>query len=195
MTATVAVAVLGLSLTACGGSDEPADQPSAEATSDGGAESPSDGYPFDTSDTGDDRLSPERLSYEFDPDAVVSWQFPTFYDDGESDEISTFVKVGDVRSSLLVVAEAGTAPEDFADRLEASDEETYEIQLGGRDFVAVVSESPTQTKVAIFGALPDGPAAGVSFDTNAPLADIPPERIAELHQTALSIQPESSASE
>jgi hypothetical protein len=182
--------VLGLGLAACGGSS---DEPASSATS-----AVSDGYPFDTSDEGDDLLSPEVRRFEFGREAPLSWRLPAFYAAGETDETSTTIEVGDVRYGIQVTAGTSTSPraaaEQFAERLgDDVDDVVHDVKLGGRDWVAVVSEGEAISHVVLYGALPGGVVIGAGLTATQPLDDVPPERIAELHQTLLSIQLDPAA--
>lgn len=187
------VAVLGLSLASCGGSS---DEPSAAATSKAAA-TPADGYPFDTSDQGDDLLSAEVKKSDFGGAAPISWRFPKFYADGEADETSTFVEADGVTFALLAVASTGSTPrakaEELADRLRVGDEAIHDVSIGGRDWIAVVDDDDVLSQVVLLSAFPGGIVAGAGFTANEHLDKVPPERIAELHQTLLSIQPEPAA--
>jgi hypothetical protein len=186
------VAVLGLSLASCGGSS---DEPSAAATSKAAA--PTDGYPFDTSDQGDDLLSAEVKTSDFGGAAPISWRFPKFYADGEADETSTFVEVDEVTFALLAVASTGSTPrakaEELADRLRVGDEAIHDVSIGGRDWVAVVDDDDVLSQVVLLGAFPGRVVAGAGFTAGEHLDKVPPERIAELHQMVQSIQPEPAA--
>lgn len=173
---------------------------SSDAPSDGGtssaprspATSTSASYPFDTSVDGDDLLAPDARQSDFGGSAPVAWRFPTFYADGESDETSTSVERGDVLFTLLVQAGTGTTPrataEKLAERIGEGADTVQDVELGGRDWVAVVAESASGSRVTLFGSLPGGVVVGSTFTASVPLADVPPERIAELQQTASSIQ-------
>jgi hypothetical protein len=187
--------VLVATLTGCGG---PSDAPSDGATSSvprSSTSSTSATYPFDTSADGDDLLAADVRRSDFGGAAPVSWRFPTFYAGGESDETSTFVKRGDVLFTLLVQAGAGTTPRATAEKLAArigkDADPVQDVRLGGRDWLAVVGESDAGSRVTLFGSLPGGIVVGATFTASVPLADVPPERIDELQQTALSIRPSS----
>lgn len=191
LTALVIV-VLGCSLAACSDSEE---EPSAGASSKPTAtasSSPSVGYPFDTSDEGDDLLVDKRSSSTFGGNAPTSWRFPSFYADGTTDETSTTTEVGGVTFGLLAVASTGSTSrakaEEFATRVRVGEEGVHEVNIGGRDWVAVVDEGTGLSRVVLLGDFPGGVTAGASFTADVPLADVPPERVAELHQMVQSIE-------
>jgi hypothetical protein len=180
------LAVLGVFLTACGGSEEES-EPAASASA-----TAADGYPFDTSDVGDDLLATEVRTFQAGNDDPFSWRFPQFYAGGESDETSTTIEVDDVLYGLQAGAATETSPrakaEEFAGRLDPGDAEIHDVRLGGRDWVAAVTDSDSISHVVLYGSLPGGIVVGGGFSATGPLADVPPERIAELHQMVLSIE-------
>jgi hypothetical protein len=183
------IVAVGLPLAACGSSEGPPRGTSSSSASSGTA----DGYPFDTSDEGDDLLAPEVRRFEFDREAPLSWRLPAFYAAGETDETSTTLKVGDVRYGIQVTAGTSTSPraaaEQFAERLgDDVGDVVHDVKLGGRDWVAVVSDARTISHVVLYGALPGGVVIGAGLSATQPLDDVPPKRVAELHQTLLSIQ-------
>jgi hypothetical protein len=191
--AVVLLAVIGFVLAGCSGSS---DEPSSSATS-SAAPAVSEGYPFDTADEGDDLLAPEVRRFEFGREAPLAWRLPAFYATGETDETSTTLKVGDVRYGIQVTAGTTTSPraaaEQFAERLGDDDDVIHDVELGGRDWVAVVSGGETISHVVLYGALPGGIVIGAGLTARQPLDDVPPERVAELHQTLLSIELDPSA--
>ncbi|AWB92843.1 hypothetical protein C3E78_11865 [Aeromicrobium chenweiae] len=185
--------VSGLSLTACSGSDKEQQKPAAGAST-----AAAEGYPFDTSDGGDDLLSAARTSFSFGKDAPTSWRFPAFYADGETDETSGTIKVDGVRYGIQVVAGTGTTPqaraEKLAAQLDVGKDGIHEVSLGGRVWVAVVDEGTSLSQVVLYGSFPRGVVAGAGFSADVPLKDIPAERIDELHQMVQSIEIEAGSS-
>ncbi|AWB92842.1 hypothetical protein [Aeromicrobium chenweiae] len=189
----VAAAALSVSLASC--SDSEKEQKPAAGASTAAAE----GYPFDTSDVGDDLLVDKRSSSTFGGKAPMSWRFPTFYAEGETDETSTTIEVDDVRFGLLAVASTSSTPrakaEEFASRLRlGKGGGIYDVTIGGRDWVAVVDDGDDFSQVVLLGAFPGQIVAGAGFTAQAPLADVPPERIDELHEMAQSIEVEAGSS-
>lgn len=190
----VAAAVLvGLGLTACGGADD-ATRSGPSTSSEAGSDAAADGgYPFDTSTTGDDLLQADRVEHGFGPDVPVTWRFPLSYADGTTDETSSSVEAGEARYGLQVVAGAEGTPrskaEELVTRLGGQTASIQDVRLEGRDWVAVVDDGEPVRRVVLLGSLPDGVVAGAIFTADVPLTEVPEERVAELHQTVLSIRP------
>ncbi|MRJ76845.1 hypothetical protein GEV29_09880 [Aeromicrobium sp. SMF47] len=189
----VVAAVLTVSLASC--SDSEKEQKPAAGASKTAAE---EGYPYDTSDVGDDLLVEKRSSSSFGGNAPASWRFPAFYANGTTDETSTTTEVDGVTFGLLAVASTGSTPrkkaEEYATRLDKGTEIVQEVSLGGRDWVAVVDDGKVLTRVLLLTGFPGGVTAGAVLTADVPLADVPPERIDELHQVAQSIQIEAGSS-
>lgn len=188
----LAAILIALLAAGCGGSSEAPTDGATSSAPRSSASSESASYPFDTSGDGDDLLAPEVRRFEFGPEAPLSWRLPAFYAAGETDETSTTIKVGDVRYGIQVVGGTGTTPqaraEEAAGQLDAPDGAVHDVRLGDRDWVAVTDSSDEFTTVVLYGALPGGVVIGAALTATEPLDDVPPERVAELHQTLLSIQ-------
>lgn len=133
------------------------------------------------------------MDHDFGPDVSVSWQFPFSYADGSTDETSSSVELDGVRYGIQVVAGADGTPrskaEELVARLGGQPTGIQDVQLDGRDWVAVVDDGEPVRRVVLLGSLPGGVVTGAIFTADVPVAEVPEERIAELHQTVLSIQP------
>lgn len=189
-----ATVLVGLGLTACSGTDDTTrSDPSTSSDASSGAAAADGGYPYDTSTTGDDLLQADRVEHVFGSDVPVSWQFPLSYADGSTDETSSSVEAGEVRYGIQVVAGADGTPrskaEELVARLGGQPTGIQDVQLDGRDWVAVVDDGEPVRRVVLLGSFPDGVVAGAILTADVPLAEVPEERIAELHQTVLSIRP------
>ena len=184
--------VIALSCASTAACTRSSDNSSAGRGSPSASSTQAQGYPFDTTTPGDDLLAPEVRRFEFGREAPVSWRLPTFYAAGETDETSTTIEVGDIRYGIQVVGGTGTTPralaQKVAGRLDAAGGAVRDVELGGRDWVAVTDSIDDFTTVVLYGALPGGVVIGAGLTATEPIDDLPPERIAELHQTLLSIQ-------
>ncbi|AWB92841.1 hypothetical protein C3E78_11855 [Aeromicrobium chenweiae] len=181
----VVAAVLSVSLASCSDSDRE-QKPAA-----GASRAAEQGYPYDTSNVGEDLLAAEQTShtFRFGGDSPMSWQFPASYAEGKADETSSSVEIDGVLYGIRVVAGVGTSPREQAEEsAKGRGVAIQEVRLGGRDWLAVVDDGEEFSNVTLFGSFPGGVVAGALLSASAPLKDVPAERIDELHQMARSIE-------
>ncbi|MRJ76846.1 hypothetical protein GEV29_09885 [Aeromicrobium sp. SMF47] len=178
-------AALSVSLASCSGS-EAEDKPQAAATT-----AAEEGYPYDTSNVGEDLLAAERTShtFRFGGDSPILWRFPASYAAGKADETASSIETGGVQYEIRVVTGIGTSPREQAEEsAKGRGAAIHEVRLGGRDWLAVVDDGEELSILTLFGSFPGGVVNGALLSASAPLADVPPERIDELHQMAQSIE-------